>query len=261
MAKAERIIYYDKPDEEHSGTKIKIKKPVDKNYKYLNNNIFYKFFSFVCYRLIAAPIAFVYCKLIKRISYKNKKVLKECKGKGYFVYANHTNQFSDVFSPNMINWPNKTYIVVNAENVNIPVLGGATKMLGAIPVPTKIDGTRNFMNALEKRILQGHPVVIYPEAHIWPYYTGIRPYSSTSFRYPVKFREPSYCFTTTYQKGRSKKKPKIVIYVDGPFYPNENLPEKEQQEALHNEIYECMKARSLNSNFEYVKYVKKGENE
>ena len=123
--------------------------------------------------------------------------------------------------------------------------------------PTVFDGTRNFMNAIEKRILQGSPVVIYPEAHIWPYYTGVRPYSSTPFRYPVKFREASYCFTTTYQQGRSKKRPKIVIYVDGPFYPDLTLNQKAQQEKLHQEIYETMKARSKLSNFEFIKYVKK----
>ncbi len=259
MAKAKRVIYYENTEEEHSDTEFKVKKPIDKNYKYLNNNIFYKFFAFIFYRLIAAPIAFVYCKLIKRIKFENKKVLSQCKGQGYFVYGNHTNQFSDVFSPNMINWPKKTYVIVNAENVNLPVLGGVTKMLGAIPIPTKLDGTRQFMNAVEKRILQGHPVMIYPEAHIWPYYTDIRPFSSISFRYPVKFQEPSYCFTTTYQQGKSKKKPKIVIYVDGPFYPNTKLNEKEQQELLRNEIYACMKERSKNSNFECIQYIKKGE--
>jgi len=261
MEQAEKVIYYEDMNEEHSGHKIKIKKPIDKNYKYINNNIFYKIFSFITYRLIATPIAFIYCKLFKRIKFVNKKVLKKCKGKGYFVYANHTNQYSDVFSPHLISFPKKTYTVVNAENVNIPILGDATKTLGAIPVPTKIDGTRNFINVLEKRILQGHPVLIYPEAHIWPYYTGIRPFSSTSFRYPVRFREPSYCYTTTYQKTKNNKKPKIVIYVDGPFYPDRSLNEKEQQEVLRNEIYACMIERSKNSNYEYVKYVQKENDE
>jgi len=111
---------------------------------------------------------------------------------------------------------------------------------------------------MEKRILEGHPVVIYPEAHIWPYYTSIRPFKSTSFRYPARFQEPSFCFTTTYQKNGNKKKPKIVIYVDGPFYPNSDLNLKEQQEDLRNRIYECMLERSKNSNFEMIEY-KKGE--
>lgn len=258
----ERVIYYENElDEEHSGHALKIKKPIDKNYKYLTKNPISKFFTFIAYRIIATPIAFMYSKLFKRITFKNKKVLKQVKGSGYFVYANHTNQFSDVFSPHMITFPKKVYTVCNAENVNIPFLGNMTRMLGALPIPTKFDGNRNFINAIEKRVLEGHPVLIYPEAHIWPYYTSIRPYSSTSFRYPIRFREASFAFTTTYQKGRSKKKPKIVIYVDGPFYPDLTLGEKEQQEKLRNEIYNCMLERCKLSNFEMIKYIKKGENE
>ena len=260
MTEAKKVIYYtNELTDEHSGHKIKIKKPIDKKYKYISKNPIHKFFTFVCYRLIATPIAFIYAKLVKKIKYENKQVLKQCKNRGYFIYANHTNQYSDVFSPHLITFPKKVYTIVNPENVNIPVIGGFTKMLGALPIPTMIDGTRNFMNAIEKRVLQGNPVLIYPEAHIWPYYTGIRPYLSTSFRYPVKFRDPSYCFTTTYQKGWSKKRPKIVIYVDGPFYPNRELSEKDQQEDLRNRIYETMKERSKNSNFEYYKYIKRGD--
>ena len=59
------------------------------------------------------------------------------------------------------------------------------------------------------------------------------------------------------KKVKNRKKPKIVIYVDGPFYPDRSLSEKEQQETLRNEIYNCMLERSKNSNFEYVKYVQK----
>lgn len=258
----EKVIYYeDDVNEEHSGHKFKIKRQVDKSYKYLTKNPIAKFFTFIAYRVIATPIAFIYSKLVKHITYKNTKVLKQVKGSGYFVYANHTNQYSDVFSPHMITFPKKIYTIVNAENINIPVLGNVTRMLGAIPIPTKFDGNRNFINAIEKRVLQGNPVLIYPEAHIWPYYTSIRPYSSTSFRYPVRFREASFAFTTTYQKGRSKKKPKIVIYVDGPFYPDTSLSEKEQQEKLRNQIYDCMMNRSKMSDFEMIKYIKRGKNE
>ena len=259
MESKKTIYYTDEINDDYAGSNIKVKKAIDKNYKYISKNIFYRFITFIFYRLIATPIAFIYTKLFKRIKFENKKVLKQFKKTGYFVYANHTNQFSDVFSPHMITFPQKVYTIVNADNVSLPVLGNATKMLGALPIPTKIDGTRNFINAIEKRVLQGHAVLIYPEAHIWPYYTGIRPYNSTSFRYPVKFREPSFCFTTSYQKGKSKKKPKIVIYIDGPFYPDLSLDIKSQQEKLRNEIFETMKLRSRNSNYEMIRYIKKGE--
>ncbi|MBQ7881069.1 MAG: hypothetical protein IJ358_04435 [Clostridia bacterium] len=259
MQQAKRIVYYDDElNNEFSGSKVK-SKTIGSNYKYISKNPIYKFFSFIAYRLIATPIAFMY-KWCKSVRFENKQVLKKCKGKGYFVYANHTNRASDVLSPHLISFPTKTYTVVASENMNIPGIWGATKMLGALPLPNTLEGSRNFVNALEKRVVQGYPVLIYPEAHIWPYYTGVRPFKSTAFRYPVKFQDPSYCYTTTYQKNGNKKKPKIVIYVDGPFYPNKSLDLKEQQEDLRNRIYNCMLERSKNSNFEMIKYVKRGEN-
>lgn len=115
------------------------------------------------------------------------------------------------------------------------------------------------MNAIERRIDHHHPIVVYPEAHIWPYYTKIRPFKSTSFRYPIKYDVPAYCFTTTYQKRKFSKKPKITVYVDGPFYPKQDLHGKEQEIELRNQVYNCMVERSKNSTYEYYKYYKRVE--
>ena len=193
------------------------------------------------------PIAFIYVKLIKHITFENKKVLKTVKS-GYFVYANHTHNLFDAFCPTLINFPKKPYIVVNGDNMDLPILKTSTRMLGALPIPSSLSASKNFMYALEKRTVQGNPIVIYPEAHIWPYYTDIRPFKSVSFKYPVKFDEPSFCFTTTYQKKKNPNKFKVVIYIDGPFYINKELPSpKEQQEDLRNRIYKTMKQRAKNS--------------
>ena len=255
VQKVKNVIYYnDELNDEFSGSKVK-PKVIGADYKYINNNPIYKFFSFIAYRIIATPIAFMF-KWCKGIRYENKQVLKKFKGKGYFVYANHTNKASDVLSPHTISFPAKTYVIVASENMNVPFLGNATKMLGALPLPSTIDGMRNFVNAVEKRTVQGNPVLIYPEAHIWPYYTGIRPFKSTSFRYPVKFQDASFCYTTTYQQNGNKKKPKIVIYIDGPFYPNKTLDLKAQQEDLRDRIYNCMLDRSKNSDFQMIEYIK-----
>ena len=66
-------------------------------------------------------------------------------------------------------------------------------------------------------------VVIYPEAHVWKYYTKIRPYPSTSFKFPVHCNVPAFCMTTTYYKRKLGKKPGIVVYIDGPFMLDNNL--------------------------------------
>ena len=130
-------------------------------------------------------------------------------------------------------------------------------MLGAIPIPGNKKAMKNFLDIIEKRISKKSSITIYPEAHIWPYYTKIRPFKSVSFKYPVKLDVPAYCITNTYQSyGKNKDKIKIVTYIDGPFFPDKNLTPKEQEQDLRNKVYEKMVERSKNSNIEYIKYVK-----
>lgn len=118
---------------------------------------------------------------------------------------------------------------------------------------------RNFRDAIRTRITQGNFVMIYPEAHIWPFYTGIRDFPATSMKYPVELDAPSFAMTTTYRKRRFGKKPRTVTYLDGPFYPDPTLPPKARAQALRDQIYDAMVKRSKESDCEYIRYIKKEE--
>ena len=89
--------------------------------------------------------------------------------------------------------------------------------------------------------------MIYPEAHVWPYYTKIRPFISASFKYPTKLDAPSFSMTTTYQKRKRGKRPKMVVYIDGPFSGSDS---RELCEAVKAKMEE----RSKLSNNEYIEY-------
>ena len=82
-----------------------------------------------------------------------------------------------------------------------------------------------------------------------------------SFRYPIKYNKPVFTFTTIYKKKKHGKKPKVEIFVDGPFYTNRNLPAKDAQIALRDVVYNKLKERAELSNCEFVKYVKRSEND
>ena len=236
--------------------KIKAKK-IDKNYKYIHKNIFYRFFAFFTYRFIATPIMAFYYKFIKHIHFKNKKVLKQHKKGGYFIYANHTHQMSDVFTPALMTLSKFPRLITHADNVSMPFWGKFSQMWGALPLPDTIDATKNFYSAIEYVLKKNDPIVIYPEAHLWPFYTKIRNFNSLSFRYPVKYNKPIYTFTTTYRERKKGKEPAIDIYVDGPFYPDSSLPVKEAQQKLRDQAYNQMVERSKLSNYEYVTYEKR----
>ncbi len=250
------VYYSDETKDEFSNANIKAKK-IDRNYVYISKSPFWHIARFFAYRVIATPIAFLYSKLILGQKVKNKRVMRGLKRKGYFLFVNHTQQIGDAFMPNVALFPKSVYMIVHPDNVSMPVLGKVTPYLGAIPTPTTISAMRNFRNAVEKRILQGKCVTVYPEAHIWPYHIGIRSFPSTSFALPCDFDEPSFVMTNTYKKRKLFKKPRVISYIDGPFYPNLTVPKKERAEELRNRIYNKMKERSLLSDCEYIRYLPK----
>lgn len=254
--KEQKIIYYsDELNEEFSTAKI-IPRVIDENYKYIRNPI-WETISLLLQNVLSMPIKFLYAKIKFKIKYVGKEKLKPYKKEGYFIYVNHTQEFADTFIPSLANFPKRNFFVVNPENVSIKFLKTIVELLGAIPIPANRKAMKNFLDAIEKRIKKGYSITIYPEAHIWPYYTKIRPFKDVSFKYPIEQDVPSFCMTNTYIK-QGKNGVKIINYIDGPFFANKELPsKKEQQTDLRNRIYEQMVQRSKNSNFEYIKYIKR----
>ena len=248
-----KVIYYKTYSDDIVESKNQNYKIKD-NYKWIHNNIFYRMFSCVLWK-IAAIIVFIYYKLILHIKVENKEVIKKYKKQGYFVYGNHTQPVGDAFMPWFV--VDKRFNTVASEaNLGIPVLGKFLTMLAALIIPEKISQMKEFMKAVEYRIKQGRAIIIYPEAHVWPYYTNIRPFSDSAFKFPIINKVPSFCMTTTYYKRKNKSKPGIKIYVDGPFFPDVELSQKEQEKQLCKKIYDKMVERSKNSNFEYIEYKK-----
>ena len=254
-----KIVYYsDEINEDFAGTNIKTKQ-TPKDYKYINKNIFFRAFSFVLYYFIAFPLVWTINKVVYFARYKNRKVLKQAKNSGYFIYGNHTILLGDAFSPSIISAPKRAYIIANPDATSIKGVRTIVRALGVLPTPHHKETYVNFFDAIETRLKQKATITIYPEAHIWPYCTKIRNFNSVSFKFPVRFNAPSFCFTTTFKKRKLFKKPRAVIYIDGPFYPDTALSKKEQEIDLRNRIYETMCLRSKESDCEYIRYEKRAE--
>lgn len=252
-----KVIYYtDELNDEFSEKKI-IPKKIDENYQY-KHGIMWNICSYIVQNFISMIIKVPYQKIKFRLKYVGKEKLKKYKNEGYFVYVNHTQVFADTFIPSVGVYPKRNFLIVNPENVSMKGIGWLVEMLGAIPVPGNKDAMKNFLEILEERVNKKCSITIYPEAHIWPYYTGIRNFKEVSFKYPIKWNKPAFCMTNTYQSyGKNNDKIKIVTYIDGPFFPDEGLRGKQAQINLKNKIYNKMVERSKNSNIEYIKYVKK----
>lgn len=258
--KAKTIYFKDEVNEDFANIK-RDTICVDSNFKYTKHNPLWKCMAFVVYRLIMKPFAYVYCKIKFRQKTVNKSKLKPFKKSGYFIYGNHTLMAGDAFIPNIVQYSKRIDMIVHADNISQKGLKNFVLMNGAIPIPTKMNGMKNFLDAIKTRVDKGSAIMVYPEAHVWPYYTKIRPYSSTAFRYPVKFDKPVFCLTNTFKKTRFRKTPKVITYIDGPFYLDATLDTKSQEQQLKNSVYSCMVERAKSSDYEFVKYVKLNPNE
>jgi len=252
-----KVIYYtDELNEEFSKAQI-VPRVIDGNFAYFHGPV-WDVCSVLIQNVFSMPIKLLYAWMKFRVRYVGREKLKSCQGRGYFIYGNHTQPFADTFLPSLANYPRRNFFIVNPENVSMPGLGKLVELLGAIPIPCDFEGMKHFIQSVEDKIQKNYSVTIYPEAHIWPYYTHIRPFKPVSFRYPVKLSCPVFAMTNTYHsRGRSGRKVQIITYIDGPFYPDEKLKAKERQQDLRDRVYLCMKERSKESDFEFIEYRKR----
>ena len=255
MNKEKQVIYYKNELEDEFSTAQITPKVIDETYKY-EGGLGFSLGKLFFYEIIAKPVAFCFMKLKFGHKVVNKQLLKEARKEGYFLYGNHTNAMADALIPSLICLPKDVSVIVHPNNVSMPLLGKITPFLGAIPLPDDMKAAKNFNKAIKHKIEKKYCVAIYPEAHIWPYYTGIRPFKDTAFGYPLKQDAKVFCFTNTYQKRKFRKTPRMVTYIDGPFTADKTLNLKEQKESLRNQVYEAMCREAAHSNVEMIQYIK-----
>jgi len=251
------IIYYDDVHTDEFSTAEITPIKIDGGYKYVHEGIFKKFTHFFWYKIVGIPMAKAYLKIKFSHETVGREVLEKHKNDAYFLYGNHTQQTGDAVMPAVLCRPKEVYVIVHPNNVSMPYLGKITPSLGALPLPDDMAAMRNFIKAVELRLSQNKVIAIYPEAHIWPFYTGIRPFPDNSFQYPVRYDKPVYCFTDTYQLTGGGKRVKMVTYIDGPFYPDKTLSVGKRRADLRERVYNIMTERAKNSNVDVIRYEKR----
>ena len=256
-----KVVYYeDILTDDFAGTNIKTKKTA-KNFKFVRRNPIWRFFSWFVYYFIAVPIVGFYCFLIRGVKIKNKKALrlaKKGRKQGVFFYSNHSYKL-DCFTINMVSQPYRNQILASEDTFSIPGIKNFVQMLGAVPVPSGIENMRNFNKAIEYYLNHGRNIAVYPEQHIWPYYTGVRPFKDVSFTYPIKWNAPLIVVFTAYSKptGLFKKlrKTNMTIILSDPIYPDPSKPLKEAKKELRDKVFNFMNECSKKySTYDYIVY-------
>ncbi len=256
--KGKTYYYTDPLNDDFAGTNINSKQ-LPPRYSYLPKSRVRRAVAWFLHHIVATPICYVYLKISCGQKIVGRKKLKPYRKSGYFLYGNHTRAAGDAFTPSVAAFPQKPYIIVNPDAVSIPLLKRVVEDLGAMPLPNSWTLQKKFVEAIETRVNNGNVIVIYPEAHIWPLYTGIRRFTANSFAYPVNTSKPAFSFTTTYRKRRFFGGVKATVYIDGPFFPDASLTKKEQKQDLRNRVYFAMEERSKLSTYSPNSFILRTE--
>ncbi|MCD8204526.1 MAG: hypothetical protein LUC16_01695 [Coprobacillus sp.] len=263
--KEKETIYYSDPiNDDFDSVSDRKARPIKESYKYIHKNIFLRMGSYALTTFIAVPILSLAAHLKDGAKVKNKKVLKEVKHKGYYIYANHTAEFDPIIHISRINPFKRTCVVAGLAAFSIhPFVSLIIRALGAIPTPTSKEMYKSYIECLDYHIKKKHNILMYPEKHIWTYYNDIRPFTSDTFRYPVSQGAPVIVATTIYLTPKKEgKKPKSEIYLDGPFYPDTSLLKVDATNKLRDEVYNAMKKRVNDlQSYEYIHYEYKSKDE
>ena len=257
MKKQQRVIYYrDERNDDFSGFNIKVR-PLGDGFQYLRTGWLFKTFEALFYYGVMIPVVYMLEKVYCHQKFANRKVLKQAKKDGCFLVSNHTQVQSDSYIGPLATYPKKCFIISNPDVLSIRGMRLGMQAYGVIPLGSNLEEKKAFLNCVETRLKEGKAVIVYPEAHVWPYYTKIRPFDYQAFWYLSKQKKPMFVLTNCYQKRRFSKRPQIVTYADGPFYPRTDVSEIEAAEELRDIAYETMCKRTReHSTYEYIKYVK-----
>ncbi len=260
IPKEERVFYYASEEDDPIKTdeqekKVEVRLP--EGYEFIPKNPFVKLYSAVLFRIFKL-FGQYYERGYWQAKFYGREKLKRARGKGYVIYANHTNPFHDVFGPALAA-DRRIFTIISPVNLKIPGIGKVLPYIGGLPLGKTTEEKKAFNEAADERLKQKKVLVIYPEAHVWPYATKVRkfPAGDRSFKYAVRNNLPIFTMTTTYHKRKDKKRgdlPRMDVYIDGPFWPDAALSEDENRAKLAKEAYDSMVKYSKKSSYEYFQY-------
>lgn len=181
----------------------------------------------------------VWWKQVLHAHVQNPELLKPYFGKPAFLFLQHTQPFGDPFLPGLLLDKQPFYSICLPANLSTPILGPLLPGLGALPLPGTLAGMRAFRKAIHQRVEENAWIVVYPEAHVWPWCTFVRPFKEGSMQYAIDENVPCFCAGVIYKQGKHRR-PDIEIRLSGPFYPDASLKRPARRRTLEQAIFQAM---------------------
>ena len=257
------IYYHDELNDDFNETSLK-RKPIPQNFSFGRNKKTKVLDDFLYYGLVR-PILSIGCffnglKVLKNDEYK---AVRNYNG-GLFIYGNHV-AIQDVFKIQSYVLKKRTNIIGFTDSLSLgKVIRCIIRASGYLPLPSDSDFRKiiDFQKEIKYRIECDENILIYPEAHIWPYYTKIRNFKNGSFHYPAVLMTPAVPFVTVWRKVWWRKRPCQTIIFGKIIYPNPNFSNHENRDFLHKKCLESMKSIAENTKqYEYIRYIYEEKND
>ncbi len=206
---------------------------VDKDFKYIDNSIKYKFVSWCIFRLKNFASLFVAFYYGLRI--KGKENLKGLKSKGAITISNHFMYLDNMLIDRIFFCKSRVYFIVAAKNNIKGPLGYLMRRGGIIPIGSTLRAKINFMRAIKTRVQQNYKVHVYAEEEMWLHYRKPRPLNEGAFQLAMDNNVPVIPIFFAYREnGKFREymhlKNKITAYILPPVYADMNLS---SHEAIH----------------------------
>lgn len=240
----------ERPDDPHAHMVHNKLAPTDKeitaDYQFIKGNVFFKLWGRI-FRRIVMLIMGPYLKYKYRLKIEGKKNIRAVRRKGCIVTVNHVHNLDNlVIGVNLLHH-RKCYFITLKDNINMPFVGFLLRTMGGIPIPTGLKAMAAFENCIGSIMEHKKALIICPEASLWPYYRGIRPFKRGAFRLAVKNEVPILPVVISFRRKLRRKqhhkkgnfKYYFTVHICPPLQADTTLAQNAQILDLQQRTFHC----------------------
>jgi 1-acyl-sn-glycerol-3-phosphate acyltransferase len=181
-------------------------------------------------------------RLLFRLKIEGKEHLQRA-ASGLLV-SNHTMVLDPGIIADVLR-PQRTYFTMLEETACIPLLGTFVRLLGAIPIPTRIAAMRSLEKTLHTGLRDLPFVHVFPEGECYLWNQEIKEFQLGAFFLACRLRLPVVPITTVLHErrwlGRSsfhfagrafRVPPQVTVVIGEAVYPNGSVNRALKREAM-----------------------------
>ncbi len=231
-----------------------LKFDVNKKYKYVPTNTFFRIISWIVYYIIAVPILSILLKLVYDFKIEGKENLENLQG-GAITVSNHVLVLDCAMVGLAVCDKKKIFYTTQSESFQIPFVRKLIKLLRAIPIPKGVKNKERMVKEISNLLKDNKFVHFYPEAILYPYCNKIRHFKNGAFDLAIKNDVPVVPIVIKFRQPKGirkilKRKKDATLKILEPIY-FENVLKEETQDNLDNNLKNNLENNSKsNSNLE-----------